>query len=97
MRTSALSRTLSTKPFRHAQRLRFPSSKIPILDNFTQIEREIDGKPYRDYKLSRLACYLTAMNGDVKKSQVAKAQAYFAAMAETVRQNLKTLRASNGY
>jgi len=63
--------------------------KIPVLGNFTQIEREIEGSRVLDYKLSRFACYLVAMNGDVKKPQVAKAQAYFAAMAETVRQHLQ--------
>lgn len=63
--------------------------KIPILDNFVQVQREIDGRQVRDYKLSRFACYLTTMNGDVKKPQVAKAQAYFAAMAETVRRHLQ--------
>jgi len=30
-----------------------------------------------DYKLSRHACYLIAMNGDVRKSEIAAAQAYF--------------------
>ncbi len=30
-----------------------------------------------DYKLTRFACYLTVMNGDVKKKEVAAAQAYF--------------------
>ena len=59
--------------------------KIDVLGNFTQVVREIDGHKVRDYKLSRFACYLTAMNSDPRKPQVAKAQAYFAAMAETVR------------
>ncbi|MEA9997035.1 damage-inducible protein D [Pseudomonas sp. 10B1] len=56
---------------------------IDILENFQQVDREIDGKIERDYKLSRFACYLTAMNGDSKKPEVARAQAYFAAIAET--------------
>lgn len=32
-----------------------------------------------DYKLTRFACYLAAMNADPRKPQVAQAQAYFAA------------------
>lgn len=56
---------------------------IDVIDNFQQVEREINGKRERDYKLSRFACYLTAMNGDSKKPEVARAQAYFAAVAET--------------
>ena len=31
-----------------------------------------------DYKLTRFACYLAAMNADAKKPEVAQAQAYFA-------------------
>ncbi|MEH6565588.1 MAG: BRO family protein [Halopseudomonas sp.] len=56
---------------------------IDVLENFQQVEREIDGKMERDYKLSRFACYLSAMNGDTKKPEVARAQAYFAAIAES--------------
>lgn len=37
-----------------------------------------DGCVY-DYKFTRFACYLAAMNADPKKPQVAQAQAYFAA------------------
>lgn len=36
-------------------------------------EREVD-----DYNLSRLACYLVAMNGNPRKSEIAAAQTYFA-------------------
>jgi len=59
---------------------------IPVVENFEQTTREIKGEPVRDYKLSRFACYLIAMNGDVRKPQVAQAQAYFAKLAEAMRQ-----------
>jgi len=41
------------------------------------------------YKLTRFACYLIAMNGDTKKPQVAAAQVYFAALAETFQHHLQ--------
>lgn len=35
------------------------------------------GRPSLDYRMTREACYFTAMNGDVKKEQIARAQNYF--------------------
>jgi len=58
---------------------------IPCDNNFVQIKRDIDGKQESDYKLSRFGCYLTTMNSDIKKINVAKAQAYFIALAENFR------------
>ena len=36
------------------------------------------GRPREDFRLTRFAAYLTAMNGDPRKTEVAAAQAYFA-------------------
>jgi DNA-damage-inducible protein D len=58
---------------------------IPVIENFIQEQRTVDGKPQLEYRLSRFACYLTAMNGDVRKPQVAAAQAYFVTLAEAFR------------
>lgn len=59
---------------------------IPVHENFESI-RNADGCD--DFKLSRFACYLTAMNGDTRKPAVAAAQAYFATAAESVRRHLE--------
>lgn len=61
------------------------SLNIPVYDNIVNEPREVEGKTVQDFKLSRFACYLAAMNGDPKKPQVAKAQAYFAMWAESCR------------
>ncbi|MCI5114867.1 MAG: damage-inducible protein D [Candidatus Electrothrix sp. AW1] len=58
---------------------------IDVTDNFEQCRREINGKNEQDYKLSRFACYLVAMNADNRKIEVANAQAFFAATAEAIR------------
>lgn len=55
---------------------------IVVTDNFTQERREVNGEMQDDYRLSRFACFLTAMNGDPRKPQIAAAQAYFVSLAE---------------
>ncbi len=55
---------------------------IDISANFEQDTREIDGSKQSDYRLSKFACYLVSMNGDVKKKEVALAQAYFITVTE---------------
>ncbi|HEY6392426.1 MAG TPA: BRO family protein [Bryobacteraceae bacterium] len=59
---------------------------IAVIENFEQVRRAIDGESVQDIKLTRFACYLVSINGDVKKPQVAAAQAYFVTMAEAFRQ-----------
>jgi DNA-damage-inducible protein D len=51
--------------------------QIPHYDNFISQQREVRGESIQDFKLTRFACYLTAMNADVKKQEVAAAQVYF--------------------
>lgn len=50
---------------------------------FTEVIREAPknssgGRPSADYRLTRFAAYLLAMNGDPRKPEVAAAQSYFA-------------------
>jgi DNA-damage-inducible protein D len=65
---------------------------VPVLENFEQVRREVNGQQVSDYKLSRFACYLVAMNGDIRKVQVAKAQAYFADLAEAASQYIRSVQ-----
>ena len=54
-----------------------------VPDHFVETKKISEGgkgakRAISDYFLSRLACYLTAQNGDSKKPEIAAAQAYFA-------------------
>ncbi len=62
---------------------------IPVQENFIQERRIVDGFEQDDFRLTRFACYLTAINGDSKKPQVAAAQAYFVTYAEAFRQYIQ--------
>jgi DNA-damage-inducible protein D len=55
---------------------------IKHYDEFKAEKRMINGEEKQDFKLTRYACMLTAMNGDSNLPQVAQAQNYF---IETVR------------
>lgn len=56
----------------------FVSLNIPHYENIVAITREQDDVQIQDFKLTRFACYLTVMNGEPKKKEVALAQGYFA-------------------
>lgn len=50
-----------------------------IVDDLFGVDpQKTNGRPRADYRLSRMAAYLVAMNGDPNKPEVAAAQAYFA-------------------
>lgn len=66
--------------------------QIPVQENFQQCRREVDGESVSDFKLSRFACYLVAMNGDVRKPAVAQAQAYFAKLAEAAQDYIRAVQ-----
>lgn len=51
------------------------------IDQFENIIPIKNDNDERDYKLTRFACYLSAMNWDPKKIEVANAQKYFAEQA----------------
>lgn len=59
----------------------FISLSISHYDNIIPHQRELDGHSVMDFKLTRFACYLMAMNANPKKPEVAQAQAYFATQA----------------
>ncbi len=57
---------------------------IDTAENFIEVGRQNKGRSFRDYKLSRFACYLVAMNADARKEVVARAQIYFAEQVERI-------------
>ena len=44
----------------------------------------VDGRQESSYKLTRFACLLIVMHADDKKSEVAQAKVYFAALASSL-------------
>lgn len=56
------------------------NSGIDVTSNFADARKVSArrGPVQEDYRLSRYACYLTALNGDPRKPEVAAAQTYFA-------------------
>lgn len=54
---------------------------IPIIENF--IQTSSPNHP-NDLKMTRFACYLTVMNGNISNPKVATAQAYFANLASEI-------------
>lgn len=82
---SDLSRMLGYKSFDSFKKVIDRTTKaimalsIPHYENVIAVNRNNDnGTSYTDFKLTRFACYMTAMNADSKKSEVALAQVYFA-------------------
>lgn len=60
------------------------STNIDTSQNMQEEWWVIGGKRIKDFKRSRFACYLVAMNADVKKVPVARLQSYFAAFATAI-------------
>ena len=59
------------------------TAERPARNHFVEVNKMVplgsgSQRQVRDYKLTRYACYLIAMNGDTRKPEIAFAQSYFA-------------------
>lgn len=63
--------------------------EIPLTDNISEEFRLLDGVREKDFRLTRFACYLTVMNADISKPLVARAQGYFAQLAEAFHEHFR--------
>ena len=58
------------------------TAEVPVAAHFREVTKMVDAgvakRTISDYRLTRYACYLIAQNGDVRKPEIALAQAYFA-------------------
>lgn len=67
----------------------FTTLGVDVFENIIKHRRQINGVELDDYKMSRFACYVAAMNGDPRKPQVAAMQAYFAVQTHLFEEQYK--------
>lgn len=65
------------------------SQNVNVDDHFREVTKMValgsgSERGIKDYMLTRYACYLTAMNGDPKKEEIAFAQSYFAVQTRKI-------------
>lgn len=67
----------------------FTTLGVDVFENIIKHRRQINGVELDDYKMSRFACYVAAMNGDPRKPRVAAMQAYFAVQTHLFEEQYK--------